>query len=244
MRAWDSSVKFKTTDAEYLDRRKPLSEKYGTRELWSIIDHWPLYCGIGNLSRFLAIADLVHQSLEVPGHIAEFGCWRGANLVFMAKLLRIYDPLGSKIVYGFDSFEGLQTFAPQDGQAEGATRGEYKGSLEELTDMIALCDLEEEISIYKGWIDETLPALLRAHEELSFSLVYIDVDLFAPTKTILEQCHARLSPGGFVVFDEWNYEKFPGESVAVREFLEAHRGEYAARHVKHARQPSMYLRKI
>lgn len=236
-------MKFKSTDAKYLDRRKQLSEKYGPRELWSMIDHWPLYCGIGNLSRFLAIADLVHQSLGVPGHIAEFGCWRGANLLFMAKLLRIYDPLGSKTIHGFDSFEGLQTFAPQDGQAEG-TRGQYKGSFEELTDMISLQELEEEITIHKGWIDDTLPALLQVQEELSFSLVYVDVDLFAPTKTILENCHARLSTGGFVVFDEWNYQNFPGESVAVREFLEAHRGEYVGHHVKHARQPSMYLRKI
>jgi Macrocin-O-methyltransferase (TylF) len=236
-------MKFKTIDAKYLRERERLSEKYGPRELWSVIDHWPLYCGIGNLSRFLAIADLVRQSLEVPGHIAEFGCWRGANLLFMAKLLRIYDPLGSKIVHAFDSFEGLQTFAPQDGQAE-ESRGQYKGSFEELTDIIRLQELEDDVAIHKGWIDDTLPALLRAQEELSFSLVYVDVDLFAPTKTILEHCHARLSTGGFVAFDEWNYQNFPGEAVAVREFLEGHRGEYVAHHVKDARQPSMYLRKI
>jgi Macrocin-O-methyltransferase (TylF) len=238
-----ASVKFKTTDAKYLDKRKQLSAKYGPRELWSSIDHWPLYCGIGNLSRFLAIAELLQQSLEVPGHIAEFGCWRGANLLFMAKLLRIYDPLGSKIIHGFDSFEGLQTFAQQDGQAE-QERGRYKGSFEELTDMIGLYELDDEITIHKGWIDDTLPALLRAQEELSLALVYVDVDLFAPTMRILDQCHPRLSTGGLIVFDEWNVENYPGETTAVREFLEAHRGEYVAQHVKRARQPSMYLRKI
>ncbi|MEJ0037607.1 MAG: TylF/MycF/NovP-related O-methyltransferase [Gammaproteobacteria bacterium] len=233
-------MKFKTGDTAYLAARKQLSEKYGPRELWSAIDHWPLYCGVGNLSRFLAIAEILKQTLSVPGHIAEFGSWRGANLLFMAKLLRIFDPLGSKVVHSFDSFEGLQTFAPEDGAAV-ATRGQYRGSFEELTDMISLYGMNDDIEIHKGWIDDTLPALLRERTEFSLSLVYVDVDLYAPTRTILDACHSRLSSGGVVVFDEWNHEKFPGETVAARDFLDAHAGEYRPVHVANARQPSMYL---
>src|SRR5438309_1415640 len=107
-------MKFAATDKKYLANRKLISEKYGERELWSVIDHWPLYCGIGNLARSMAIADLLKSTLEVPGHVAEFGSWRGANLLFLAKLLRIYDPHGSKQVHCFEGFEGLTTFAGPD----------------------------------------------------------------------------------------------------------------------------------
>ena len=65
--------KFEKTDAKYLKDRKILSEKYGDRELWSVIDHWPVFCGIGNLSRFIAIYEIFRSTLNVPGHIAEFG---------------------------------------------------------------------------------------------------------------------------------------------------------------------------
>jgi hypothetical protein len=87
-----TDMKFKTKDQRYLGERKRISEKYGLRELWSVIDHWPLYGGIANLARFMAISDILRGTLGVPGHVAEFGSWRGANLMFMAKLLRIYDP--------------------------------------------------------------------------------------------------------------------------------------------------------
>src|SRR5207244_836812 len=88
-RASIPTMKFHTSDQRYLDARKALSDQVGPRELWSLIDHWPLYVGIGNLSRWIAILDLVRSTRSVPGHLAEFGSWRGANVMFMAKLLRI-----------------------------------------------------------------------------------------------------------------------------------------------------------
>ena len=80
-------VKFEQIDERYLAERERLAEKYGPRELWSIVDHWPLYCGIVNLARWIAILDVFRTTLAVPGHIAEIGSWRGANLLFLAKLL-------------------------------------------------------------------------------------------------------------------------------------------------------------
>lgn len=92
-------MKFAKEDARYLSERKVLSDKFGSSELWDTIDHWPLFCGIGNLSRYLAISDLLRSTLTVPGHVAEFGSWRGANLLLLTKLLKIFDPLGSKVVH-------------------------------------------------------------------------------------------------------------------------------------------------
>lgn len=33
-------MKFNSIDKRYLNERKLISEKYGQRELWSVIDHW------------------------------------------------------------------------------------------------------------------------------------------------------------------------------------------------------------
>lgn len=121
-------MKFRNVDKKYLSERQSFSKKIGPRELWPVMDHWPLYVGTANLSRFMAIADILKETLKIPGHIAELGSWRGANLMFLAKLLRIYDPHGSKQLHCFESFHGLETFVPQDGiKAEGA-QGAYQGS--------------------------------------------------------------------------------------------------------------------
>ena len=73
-------MKFRNIDKRYLEERKKLSAKWGKREIWSVIDHWPLYCGIANLARFMAIAGIFKEVVKIPGHIAEFGSWRGANI--------------------------------------------------------------------------------------------------------------------------------------------------------------------
>jgi hypothetical protein len=233
-------MKFEEIDRRYLTERKKLSEKHGQRELWSVIDHWPLYCGIGNLARFVVILDIVRKSLLIPGHVAELGSWRGANLLFMAKLLRILDANGSKQVHCFDSFEGLQTFSEKDCSAEG-NRGAYLGNFEELLEMIALYELQDDIVIHKGFVGNTLPALFGSQTELSFSLVYLDMDLYEPTIEALNQFHPRLSKGGMFVLDQWNAQNYPGETVAVREFLESEGFSYRMEHVQGARQPSLIL---
>ena len=234
-------LKFAEIGNRYFEQRRRFSEENGPRELWSVIDHWSLYVGIGNLARSMAIQDLLRRTLEVPGHIAEFGSWRGANLMLLAKTLRICDPMGSKQVFCFDSFEGLTEFAPEDGDEATQTAGKYKGSLEELKNLISLYELGDEVIICQGNIENTLPSMVESRKELSFSFIYIDVDLYEATKVILNQTHDRLSSGGLIVFDEWNRPKYPGETLAAREFLESHGDAYTVEHVRNTNQPNLVL---
>lgn len=236
--------KFYEGDIIYLEERKKLSEKYGKRELWKVIDPWALYVGISNLAVKLSIADLLRSTLDVPGHIAEFGTWRGDNLLFMAKILRIYDPLSNKLVHCFDSFEGLTEFTEQDGISPDAVKGLYRGSYEELLDFISLYKMNAEIIIHKGLIEKTLPKVLEENKALSFSFVYCDTDLYSSTKVILESLHDRLSKGGLFVLDEWNHENFHGEGLAVNEFLKEYGHKYKMHHIRNTRQPNLVLEKI
>ena len=235
-------MKFEYSDERYFADRNKLSEKYGQRELWSVADHWPLYCGIANLARCVAIMDILRTTLSVPGHIAEIGSWRGANLLFLAKLLRIFDPHSLKQVHCFESFEGLNEFATQDAGAVSAA-GRYKGSFEELLDIINLYELQNEVIVHKGRAEDTIAPFLSGRTELSFSFVYVDVDLYEPTKRLLAEFHPRMMPGSVFVFDEWNIERFPGETVAVREFMSSHEEFYGTEHVPNTRQPSLILRR-
>jgi len=240
----DRNSKFAGVDTTYLKERKKLSEKYGRRELWTVIDPWGLYVGISNLATKLAISDLLRSTLDVPGHIAEFGTWRGDNLLFMTKILRIFDPYGSKITHCFDSFEGLTKFSSEDRISSSTVGGYYKGSYKELLDFISLYKMNDEIRIHKGLIEDTLPKLLEENKSLSFSFVYCDTDLYSSTKLILGSLHDRLSKGGLFVLDEWNHEHYQGEGLAVTEFLKEYGDKYKMHHVRNTRQPNLVLEKI
>jgi len=147
-------------------------------------------------------------------------------------------------IASFESFQGLTTFAGEDGAAEEVMKGSYQGNLSELLDMIELCSLGDSIEIHKGLIQDTLHATLSGRLGIQFSFVYCDTDLYEPSKEILERIDPHLSQGGMFVFDEWNYDAWPGESLAVREFMKSRGGAYRMESVRHARQPSLVLRKV
>jgi len=236
--------KFFEDDQRYFKNRKNFAEKFDKKNLWEIIDQWPLYCGVSNLAFRLSVIDLLRSTLDVPGHVVEFGSWKGSNVLLMAKILKIFDPMGSKLVHCFESFEGLKTFSENDKNAKSETQGKYQGSYEELVEVISLYEMKNDVVIHKGNIQDTLPKILENDESLSFSCVYCDTDLYEPTKLILNLIHPRLSKGGIIVLDEWNYNNFPGETIATSDFLKEYGSCYEMSHVKNTRQPSLVLKKI
>jgi len=239
-------MKYTRLDAEYKARRTKVAESLSIPNLWEIIDHWPLYVGVMNLHRFLTISDLLRETAALPGHVIEAGVWRGANLLFMAKLLQIWDPYGSKIVHGFDDFVGYtkEKFSPSlDGEAVGL-EGSYTGDLEALQRLMRLYDLDGPVELHIGLIEETLPQFFQDNPSLDISFVYLDTDLYTSTATVLEEVHPRLVDGGIIVLDEHNFSNRPGESAAVREFLKnTGRDGYRAQYLR-TRQPTLYLKRI
>ena len=51
------------------------------------------------------------------------------------------------------------------------------------------------------------------------SLLYLDFDIYEPTKRCLELLNGRLGKGSVIGFDELNYSEFPGETIAFDEVL-------------------------
>src|SRR5436305_644215 len=146
---------------KFLEQRKKISENLGKQEIWSLIDQWPLFCGTFNLARALAVSDLIKETITIPGHIAEFGTWKGSNLMLMAKTLTILDPMSNKKLIGFDGFEGLCSFnETKDGKAS-ELQGKYKGDYDLLNTMIELFQFNDRVTLKKGNILETLPHLLE-----------------------------------------------------------------------------------
>ncbi len=236
-------MKFAQEDKEYFERREAFSKKTGARELWSVIDQWPLYCGIANLGRYLAISDILRETLDVPGDIAEFGSWKGANLMLLTKLLRLFDPHGGKLVHCFDGFIGLSEFVEEDGFAQ-KFKGEYQGELAEIERVIDLYKLQDDVEFHIGLIEETLPEHVEKRKEHTFSFIYCDTDLYTSTRLILELLHPRLSKGGIFALDEWNYKDYPGEGIAANEFLAEYSDYYDVRHISGTRQPTLVLKKV
>ena len=63
----------------------------------------------------------------------------------------------------------------------------------------------------------SLPEYLSKNQDIRFSFVNLDVDIYEPSKVILENIYERVNPGGIIMLDD--YTKFRGETDAVDDFF-------------------------
>jgi len=226
-------------------------ERFGRSPL-DAVKHFPVLLRRQNLKRFLAHVELFRMTLDVPGDIAELGVFRGMGLMTWANLLEAYC-IGdrTKVVYGFDNWQGFTGFSPEDGRAEPEmhkTVGGFspEGHYEELLDAIAIFDTDRfipqkpRVKLVPGNIEETVGRFRDDNPGVRFSLVHFDCDLYAPTRAALEAFWPILSRGGVFLFDEYAIKEWPGETQAVDEFL-ADKPQLRLRTFDWTNAPAAYL---
>ena len=88
---------------------------------------------------------------------------------------------------------------------EQALAGTFNNtSLEGLQQKVERLGFANQIVLIKGFFQDTLHHL----EDERFALVHIDCDLYQPYKDCLDFFYDRVNPGGYLVFDEYDYCRF------------------------------------
>ena len=195
------------------------------------LEYWPVLTRRTTLQRFLALAELFKLTLNVPGDIAEFGVWQGHSLLTWANLLEIFcNTDRSKQVFGFDTFTGFGEFSSEDGlqdQSQRKTLDAFDGrrAYDCLVDAISLYDADRfvpwknRIILVEGDVTETVPKWVAENPGRRLSLVYLDLDVYRPTKVVMEKLWKLMPNGAVMAFDEYAKPTWQGESQAVDEFL-------------------------
>jgi hypothetical protein len=227
---------------EYLEARAKFASDIAKPDLFDFIDHWQLYVGQENLSRFLTIYDVLKGLGGIPGDVAELGCWQGANLVGMSKILQYLNQNGTKKVYGFDSFEGLTNPVVED-NFDDNFRGKYKGDLNKLRAAINLYGFDSSVLLIPGLIEDTVPEFINENPETRFSLIYYDADFYAPAEIMFQYLVPRLSVGGVILLDEYGTPEWPGETKSVNEFL-LNSKHFVSENIVTAKQPTLMITRI
>lgn len=145
----------------------------------------------------------------VEGIVIECGVYFGRTSTLMVEW-------GADEVHGFDCFEGL----PQDWNGQEAP-GAYStgGHLPVVPDQVLL---------YKGLFENTLPPFAAAHAGQAIRLLHIDCDLYASASQVLGALGPLIQAGSIVVHDD--YCGYPGwrgdEYQAWQEFVARQSIEY------------------
>ena len=185
------------------------------------------------ISDMLARTKLYNKIINVSGAVIECGVANGNSIMLYAYLSELLEPFArNRKIIGFDTFEGFQSISkdkdPKDISTEDFSDSQYEilNQAIELYDMKRPLSHMERIEIVKGNAVETIPEYIRTHPELTCALLYLDFDIYKPTKVALKAFLPLLTKGGIVVFDEFNYNKFSGETLAAKEILKINEREF------------------
>lgn len=156
----------------------------------------------------------------VPGDLMEAGAWRGGATILMRAVLKAHG-VTDRRVWVADSFAGLPPPDPQRYPADAGLRLNEHAylavGLEQVRANFARYGLlDEQVVFLKGWFRDTLPGC--AVERLA--VLRLDGDLYQSTWEALEHLYPRLSPGGYLIVDD--YGAVEACRRAVHDYRERH----------------------
>jgi hypothetical protein len=186
-----------------------------------------------DVARFLTKYEIFKASLPANGSVIECGVFTGGGVMAWAHFSSILEPYNhTRRVIGFDTFSGFPDVHENDttrGVSEHLHRGAFSvgdSLAEEIRQLAAIHDRNRplghipKVELVAGDACETIPSYVQTHPHLLVSLLYLDFDLYVPTKLALEHFYPRVPKGGIVAFDELNCAEFPGETTALLETLD------------------------
>jgi len=176
------------------------------------------------------------KTKDLPGDIVEIGVFKGSGMSSFLKFLKIYCPNSNKKVVGFDIFDteladnALNKDSKVDKESMGIVYSRVDNTellLSSVKNKLVTSGADEDkFLLVQGDVQNSIPEFLEKNPGFRVSLLYIDVDLDRPTYYSLKHLWDRILPGGYILFDEYEYHKF-SESVGVERFLKENNIDYS-----------------
>lgn len=156
----------------------------------------------------------------VPGDLVETGVWRGGAGILMRGVLKAYNDTG-RTVWLADSFAGLPrpsgTEFPADSDDRHWMLAPYLAVSQDTVrqNFARYGLLDDQVKLLPGWFSETLP-----HAPIgAIAVLRLDGDMYESTIVALESLYSKVSPGGFVIVDDFG--ALPNCRRAVEDYRRA-----------------------
>lgn len=195
-------------------------ELFDIENKWQHENQFYLTSEPSRIAKMIAHYELYKSIVNIPGHLVECGVYKGASFTRFATFRDMLENQISRKLIGFDIFGKFP-------QVKGEHDSKFIQEFEQAGGKGINIELLEKVFEYKGFrnyelvqgnILETVPEYVQTHPELKIALLHLDVDVYEPSKIVLESLFQRIVPGGLLILDD--YGTVEGETRAVDEFFE------------------------
>lgn len=144
---------------------------------------------------------LLSELANAPaGVVVELGVYMGGALQAMAQAAP------DRVMYGFDTFEGMPAAMWRDGEPHGV--GDFGDT--------SFDDVKAKMPANVTLVRGTFPGSADGIEP-SIALAHVDFDWYESTKAAIDWLLPKMVAGGVIVFDDWEWKHCPGVKRAIDE---------------------------
>lgn len=223
--------KFKEVDKKYFEYIEELKKmNFSPKEL---MFNFPVFAGHVNMARYLFFYDLYKQVVELNGHIADVGTYKGASFLFFAKMVKLFEQYNSTQVFGFDWFQGMEPGEIDDKNQ----KGRYIADYDLLNRLIKMQGLEDIAVLNKMDLIKETKKYFEDRPYLRFKIAFIDCGIKDVLENTTPYFWDRLVKGGILILDHYNEPCSPQESLIAEKIV----GNSIIRQMPFNRQPTAYI---
>jgi hypothetical protein len=195
-----------------------------------VCENLSLFITPQHFRRILFFSEMYKLILDKPGSVLQFGVRWGRELALFECLRTIYEPFNhSRRIVGFDTFAGYSNISPKDGGSKQFVPGnltvsdgydKFLNLLLRNRELLSPVSNTQKFQLVRGDVIDTLDIYLEERPHELVSMLHLDLNLYQPTRFVLEKIWERVFKGTLVIIDEINCSAIPGETIALREFLD------------------------
>lgn len=150
--------------------------------------------GVERLENIRNCAQVIFED-EIPGDFMECGVWRGGACIYMRGLLK-NQGVKDRTVWLADTFNGFPSDVDEKWAAINIT---FSVSEEQVRfNFMRYGLLDHQVKLLPGDFSETLPGFVG-----ELALLRLDADAHRSTMDALKAMYPKVSPGGFVIADDY-----------------------------------------
>jgi len=174
---------------------------------------------ISRIGKLLYQYEIYKKITDLPGDILEFGVFKGASLIRFLTYRSILENNFSRKIIGFDTFS---KFPMQKEKRDIKIIKEFTLdagnpiSKDELNSILIKKRFEN-FELIEGKVEDTLKKFINNNRNTKISLLHLDMDVYKPTKYVLDILEKRIVKNGIILIDD--YGTMEGATKALDEFL-------------------------
>jgi hypothetical protein len=193
--------------------------KTNDKEVWHSENIYHLKTDISRMGKFIYHYEIYKKIVDIPGDILEFGVFKGISLTRFLTFRSLLENNFSRKVYGFDNFgyfPKVKSKVDNSFITKWQSNTGFGIDINELDEIFKTKGFQN-YELIKGNVFKTLDLFLKKNNNLKISLLHLDMDVYDPTKFVLNKLLKYMSKGGIILIDDYNGVE--GATRAVDQFL-------------------------